>query len=152
MNNNIPTKNTKLLAKASRTFLFTSATLMLIGTVILYFYTKQILNEEVEEELFSTEARIESILNLNNNAVNVPPAIEVKEVVRLRRELLKDTLIFDPSQNEIELFRELTIYKNINGINYRITVRNLVVESKDILIPIIASYVIILFFSFKRYQ
>ena len=117
---------------------------MIVSTVALYFYTKNLLQDEVEEELFSTEARIESSLKENNQAFSLPPVIEVVEILDLKTEFLKDTLIFDPSQNEDEVFRELSTFKIINGKNYRITVRNLVVESKDILIAIVISYFIII--------
>ncbi|HZJ19861.1 MAG TPA: HAMP domain-containing sensor histidine kinase, partial [Pricia sp.] len=41
-------------------------------------------------------------------------------------------------------FRELSSFKDINGKNFKITVRNLIVESEDILIAIILSYVLII--------
>ncbi|RKS50527.1 hypothetical protein BC962_2297 [Gillisia mitskevichiae] len=121
---------------------------MIASTIALYFYTKNLLKNEVEEELFSTEARIESAIKINDISFSLPPVIEVVEVKELEELFLKDTLIYDPSQNEDEVFRELSTFKRINGKNYRITVRNLVVESKDILIAIDVSYFIIILLVF----
>lgn len=121
---------------------------MIVSTIALYFYTKNLLQNEVEEELFSTEARIENSLKKNNLVFSLPPVIEVVEITELKEEFLKDTLIYDPSQNEEEVFRELSTFKKINGKNYRITVRNLIVESKDILIAIVVSYFIIILLAF----
>lgn len=121
---------------------------MIASTIALYFYTKNLLQSEVEEELFSTEARIESSLKKNSTPFSLSPVIEVVEVSELKLEFLKDTLIYDPSQEETEIFRELSSFKKINGKNYRITVRNLVVESKDILIAIDVSYFIIILLAF----
>ncbi|WP_220660185.1 sensor histidine kinase [Gillisia mitskevichiae] len=141
-------KPIKLLRKASKSFLLLSAVLMIASTIALYFYTKNLLKNEVEEELFSTEARIESAIKINDISFSLPPVIEVVEVKELEELFLKDTLIYDPSQNEDEVFRELSTFKRINGKNYRITVRNLVVESKDILIAIDVSYFIIILLVF----
>ncbi len=121
---------------------------MIASTIALYFYTKNLLQDEVEEELFSTEARIVSSLKKNNLPFSLPPVIEVVEIQELKEEILKDTLIYDPSQDEDEIFRELSTFKIINGKKYRITVRNLVVESKDILIGIDVSYFIIILLAF----
>jgi len=98
----------------------------------------------VEEELFSTEARIETALSENRPPYSLPPFVEILKVQTLEKQILKDTLIFDPSQNEMEEFRELSSFKDINGQNYKITVRNLVVESYDILIAVVVSYIIII--------
>ncbi len=141
-------KGISLLQKTSKTFLLISVSLMMLSTIVLYFYVHKLLTDEVEEELRSTEARIESVIKSNNPIYQLPPVVEVKKGIEKRVERLKDTLIFDPSQNEIEEFRELTIYSIINGENYQITVRTLVVESRDILIAVILSYLVIILFVF----
>ena len=129
-----PTKKIKLLRKTSKTFLWISLILMVFSTIGLYFYVRNLLQNEVEEELRSTEARIESSISGNNPIYQLAPMVEVETVSNLGSEHLKDTLIFDPSQNEIEEFRELITFSKINDQNYRITVRALIVESEDILI------------------
>lgn len=121
---------------------------MIAGTIVLYFYTKILLQAEVEEELYSTEARIESALLKGHKPFSLPPTIEVRQISRLQPEYLKDTLIYDSSQNEVEDFRELSTFKNIKGKNYQITVRNLVVESKDIFLGIVFSYFLIILIAF----
>ena len=138
------TKKIPLIRKTSKTFLWISFVLLLVSTIALYFYVRNLLRTEVEEELYSTEARIESMLLENRPMYQLPPIVEIENVEVLGIEKLKDTLIFDPSQNEIEEFRELTTYSNVNGRKYQITVRALVVESEDILIAVVISYLIII--------
>tara|TARA_R110000737_G_scaffold279741_1_gene286418 strand:- start:208 stop:1389 length:1182 start_codon:yes stop_codon:yes gene_type:complete len=121
---------------------------MVISTVALYFYVKQLMQREVEEELYSTRARVESSLRINKPPYSLPPVFEVEQVAQLGIEKVKDTIIYDPSQDEMEEFRELISYKSINGNYYRITVRNLIVESEDILIAIILSYMFIILLVF----
>ena len=146
-------KKTRLIQKTSKSFLWISFFLMLVSTIALYFYLHSILQAEVEEELRSTEARIESSLSENDAIYQLHPVVEVARVPKMGIEILKDTLIYDPSQDELEEFRELSTYSTINGKNYRITVRALVVESRDILIAIVVSYlaIILLVFIFLFY-
>ena len=117
---------------------------MLVSTIVLFFYVRNLLRSEVEEELRSMEARIESSISEHRPLYQLPPVVEIETVSQLGIEKLKDTVIFDPSQNEMEEFRELSTYSNINGENYKITVRSLIVESEDILIAIVVSYLVII--------
>ncbi|XCF04763.1 HAMP domain-containing sensor histidine kinase [Tamlana crocina] len=136
-------KKTKLIHKTSRTFLVTGLVLALLSTIVLYYYTKHQLENELEEVLYSTEARVESALRFESGVSSLPPVIEVMEVDVLKDKVLKDTVIYDPSQDEMELFRELSISKNIKGKNYQITIREMVVESEDFLFAIVVSNIII---------
>jgi signal transduction histidine kinase len=142
------TKRIKLIRKTSQTFLWISFILMALSTIVLYFYVRNLLQAEIEEELFSTEDRIERALKANKTPFSLPPVVEVAEVPELGIQKRKDTIIFDPSQNEMEEFRELISFKEINGKNYRITVRMLVVESEDILIAVVVSYLVIILLVF----
>ena len=126
---------------------------MLISTIALYFYVKNLMRSEVEEELYSTTARVEASLTKNEVMFSLSPLVEVTYANLISPEILKDTIIYDPSQNEMEEFRELSSFKEIKGKIYKITVRNLIVESEDILIAIILSYmtIILLVFVFLFY-
>jgi len=144
------TKKVPLIRKTSKTFLLISFILMLISTVLLFFYVRSLLRMEIEEELFSTTARVETALAKNKEILSLTPVIEVSEVENLGGQIIKDTLIYDPSQKEMEEFRELTSFTEINGAKYKITVRNLIVETDDILFAIVLSYltIIVLVFVF----
>jgi len=141
-------KKTSLIKKTSKAFLLTGFVLTILSSIALYFYTKNLLQNEVEEELYSTEARVEAVLNLNRQLFSLPPVIEVKSVQNLLPKVLKDTIIYDPSQDEMELFRELSTYKELNNEYYHITVRTLVVESEDILMAIVLSNITIFVIAF----
>ncbi|WP_237588169.1 sensor histidine kinase [Polaribacter sargassicola] len=132
--------------------------MIILSSTILYFYTRILLQNEVEEGLYSTEARVVFALENNEIQFSLPPVTEIKKVDLLKSQVLKDTIIYDPSQDEMELFRELSSFKNINGENYQITIRNLVVESENILIAIVISnfivfllvFLILFYFNTKR--
>lgn len=151
-------KKTKLIKKTSKTFLTTGLILIVLSSIIVYFYTRNLLQNEVEEGLYSTEARLVFALENNEIQFSLPPVTEIKKIAVLKSQVLKDTIIFDPSQDEMELFRELSTFKNINGVNYQITVRNLVVESENILLAIVISnfivfllvFIFLFYFNTKR--
>jgi len=151
-------KKTKLIKKTSKTFLTTGFILIVLSSILLYFYTQNLLQNEVEEGLYSTEARVVFALENNEIQFSLPPVTEIKKVDLLKSQVLKDTIIYDPSQDEMELFRELSTFKTINGENYQITVRNLVVESENILLAIVISnfivfllvFIFLFYFNTKR--
>src|SRR5690606_9325587 len=141
-------KKTKLIKKTSKTFLLTGLVLTVLSSIVLYFYTKSLLQDQVEESLYSTEARVVDTLKNDQIVLSFPPITQLKKVQHIRPEILKDTIIYDPSQDEMEAFRELSTYKEIKGQIYKITVRNLVVESEDILVAIVFSNITIFVLAF----
>lgn len=141
-------KKTTLLRKTSKAFLLTGLLLTILSSIALYFYTKKLLQDQVEESLYSTEARVVDALKNDKVVYSLPPVTEIRKVNNIGKETLKDTIIYDPSQDEMEGFRELATYEKIDGQIYQITVRNLVVESGDILIAIVLSYIIIFVLAF----
>lgn len=126
----------------------TGLVLVVLSSIVLYSYTKDLLQGQVEESLYSTEARVVNALKNDKVIFSLPPVTEIKIAKNARPKTIKDTIIYDPSQDEMEEFRELSTYEEINGQIYQITVRNLVVESKDILIAIVFSNITIFVLAF----
>lgn len=142
-------KKSGLLKKASKAFFLVSVALMLISTAVLYLYAGFLLEEESEEKLRSTVLRIEEQLQSHQEVYSLPPLVEVKKIDRLRSDILKDTVLFDPLEREEELYNEISIFKSINGENLQITVREPAAESEDILEAIVLSYFILSLASFS---
>ncbi len=141
-------RKSKLIEKTSRTFLLTGLILTFLSSTALYFFTKNLLQDQVEESLHSTEARVVNALKIDHNIFSIPPVIEIINVSERKPESLADTIIYDASQDEMEAFRELSKYEDIDGKLYKITVRNLVVESGDILAAIVVAIVSIFLLAF----
>lgn len=74
--------------------------------------------------------------------------MEVQKVPKAQPLKISDTLIYDPLQKEIELFKQLSESKEINGEYYLVTVRAMVIESEDILFAIVFTFVGIVFLAF----
>ncbi len=121
---------------------------MLIAAVALYFYTKSLLENEIEEELYSNKDRVERLLVTNPKLYAIPPIIVVEKSDDVLPALLKDTLIYDPLQDEVELFRQLSGTKKVNGMTYKITVRAMVIESENILYAIVFIFLTLIFIAF----
>ncbi|WP_241077782.1 sensor histidine kinase [Flavimarina sp. Hel_I_48] len=137
-----------MLRKASTTFLFSSAVIMIVSAVALYIYTSFLLKDEIEEELFSDKDRIERLLTDDPELKGIPPIMTVEKVNNPQEEQLVDTLIYDPLQDEIELFRQLSGTKMIHGQHYRVAVRAMVIESENILFAIVFTFLAIIFLAF----
>lgn len=121
---------------------------MTLSAVALFLYTKVLLKSEIEEELYSNKDRVEKLLLKDQTIKGIPPIMEVEKAFHKERITLKDTLIYDPLQDEVELFEQLSETKEINGQHYRITVRAMVIESEDILFAIVFTFVGIIFLAF----
>ena len=141
-------KKTHLLQKASKTFLITSSIIMIFSGVALYLSLKYLLENEIEEELFSNKDRVEHLLISKPDLQGIPPIMVVEKVKDPQPTVLNDTLIYDPLQDEIELFRELSGTKKINGKEYKITVRAMVIESENILFAIVFTFLAIILVAF----
>ena len=141
-------QKTPLLKRASKTFLLSSAVIMIVSAMALYFYTSYLLEDEIEEELFSDKDRIERLLINNPDLKGISPLMTVERVHTAQGDKLLDTLIYDPLQDEIELFRQLSGTKEIDGQQYRVTVRAMVIESENILFAILFTFISIIFLAF----
>ncbi|MBT8183703.1 MAG: HAMP domain-containing histidine kinase [Eudoraea sp.] len=134
-------KKIKLLKKSSRNYLVTGVILMVLSLVTLYFLTQYFIRDETDEALNSTLYRIEKLLEEKQPITSVQPLIDIQKTAFRGATSLKDTLIMDPLEGEEEIFRQLSAYKDINGTTYKISIRTLLVESEDILLAILASYI-----------
>lgn len=121
---------------------------MILSGAALYIYTRGLLQNEIEEELYSNKDRMEHLLEQNPDLVGIPPIMIAEKTEIVQPNILVDTLIYDPLQDEIELFRQLSGTKNINGQNYKITVRAMTIESEDILFAILFTFLVVILLAF----
>ena len=141
-------KTHRLLRKTSINFLIMSASLFIVTAAALFIYTRLLLDEEIEEELYSQVAYIQQNIEQGNAPSSIKPIVSIEKVLQLRPTILKDTMMFDPRQDELESFRELSkSIKSDEGI-FEIKVRTLVIESEDIFAGIVVSFLSILTFVF----
>ncbi len=133
----------KLLQKINRNYLISSAVVLLAGLAVFYFLINRIASREILEGLYASETRIVHELKKNKTVPPLYPLIEVGKTIKTGPSYVKDTTIFDPVENENEVFKELNTFRNINGHNYHIVIRALAVEKKDIVSSLFLSIALI---------
>ncbi len=129
----------RLLKKINRSYLISSAVVLVIGLLAFYFLINRIASGEIIEGLHASEARIVHELGQHKTVLRLYPLIEVEETQKTGPEFVKDTTIFDPIEGEDEVFEELNTFREVNGKNYHITIRALSVEKEDIVMSIFLS-------------
>lgn len=134
----------RLLKKVSQKQLLFGFIIVLGSLIVLYFFTRFYIVTETEESLRNTSYRIEQLLITDKKVASLSPLFEITEIKELKQETIKDTIIFDELQNEDEMFRELNAYKTLNGKNYHIVTRSLLVESDDTLFSILVTFTFII--------
>ncbi|MCD4734951.1 MAG: HAMP domain-containing histidine kinase [Bacteroidales bacterium] len=136
----------RLIQKTNINYLILSTILFVVAGFISFKLISDIVREETSEKLVINKDRIVKELENGNIVSALPPILEVEEIFTGQSEMvqIKDTVLYDPVEMEEELFREVIAIKNINGITYRITVRQAIVESNDFLNSIGLSLLIVL--------
>lgn len=135
------TRTYRLLQKTSKDFLVLFGALFAGTTIALFLYTRYSTDDETEEELQSEFSFVEAELRKGHAVRSVPPILVVAPNETMMPQTLKDTLMYDLGEDEIELFLELGKSTQIDGKGYRITVRTRVIESADLLSAIAVSFV-----------
>lgn len=125
----------KLLYKTNKFYLLFSVLIFLTASALLYFILAAIINEEVNEKLSVNIERIRQEIEKGKLPHQLYPIIEVKELKNpgINALVVKDTLLYDPVENENELFREISTIEIINNKKYSIIVRSSLIEAHDIL-------------------
>ncbi len=123
----------KLLQKTNIMYLLFSAMLLMVVGISLYIILTAIIKEEVTEKLIVNKERIVKQIENGADVTSLYPVLDIEEIFIPAKEslIVKDTTIFDPIENETEPFREVSSIEKINGKIYKITVRQVIVESHE---------------------
>ncbi|MFA6596135.1 MAG: HAMP domain-containing sensor histidine kinase [Ignavibacteriaceae bacterium] len=135
----------KLLNKISLYYIFNTAVLFIVGLFAIYFSVDWIIADSSDGQLRDTATEI--TLKLTRGIkTEYPPLIEIKELSTEPhiKSAFKDTTVYLESENDNEAYRQYTVYKKINDRNYRITVRNSLIEKEDLFSTILIILTIIL--------
>ncbi len=122
----------KLLNKINRSFIRISVPVLVVLMVPLYIAVLAVRENEINEGLHASEAWIAGTLRTGHDVQDVFPVITVKMVDRYHEPTMRDTLIFDPVENDHELFREYSAVESVKGLLYDITVRSYGIEKNNL--------------------
>ncbi len=122
----------KLLTRIGRSYMFAAGIAFLSGLAILYAILLWLVRMETDEKLVNSSVEIARQIEIGRSPPAFPPFIEIRKTQELTNNMeIRDTLIFDPAENENEPYRELTTVKRIGGQFYRITVRSSEIENTE---------------------
>jgi signal transduction histidine kinase len=132
----------RLLEKHSRSILVTNLLIMLLGSVMFYLLFTYLVDRNIRHTLDERKefahtklAQSDSLYYFQDYSANVfsvqrlaAPRLDV-----FSTEVVGDTVIFDPVENEQTLFRQLTFAGVFRGTPYQVTVRRPIMDEVEVL-------------------
>jgi len=122
----------KLLAKTNRYYLLLAAVLFALGGVVLYFSLNLALRDEVDEQLLDQRRALTA----------APPAALPADSRRVSRGPLpgglRDAVRYDPAEQTLVPYRELSFPVVRGGVTYWLTVRKSLLETADLLLVVLS--------------
>ncbi|MEK6783075.1 MAG: HAMP domain-containing sensor histidine kinase [Bacteroidota bacterium] len=129
----------RLLTKTNLYFVAASLVVFCIGGVFFYILFQLIIDNDLTTKLQSRKAYVvkqitesDSLLlyqKFSSNTIN----IEQIAAMPYETETVSDTVLRDDVEGKLIGYRQLSFYKNINGRNYKIQVRRMLVETQDLI-------------------
>jgi signal transduction histidine kinase len=122
----------RLHTKIGICFVLVSVLLFGLGGWVYFVLVRDEIAEEVDERLYARKAEIAG--NLHRLAAASPLGIQlqVDTAVAAEPDRLVDTLIWDARDEEHVPFRQLTYVDTENGVRYRATLRQSLIETEDL--------------------
>ncbi|MBL7128238.1 MAG: HAMP domain-containing histidine kinase [Ignavibacteria bacterium] len=136
----------KLLQKTGKNYLLFTSILLVVTGCLIYFIMTSIIEEELTDNLYVNKVRITQQIMEGKTVPQLPPIIEIQELDFQQESnfIIKDTNIYDPNEQDFELFKEVTSVEDINGKTYVITVREILLEPEEYLYNIGLSLAIVM--------
>ncbi len=145
----------KLLEKHSRSILVTNLLIMLLGGVLSYLMFNYLVERNIrttleERQEFAREKLLKSdslyfYQDFSAHVFSVKRLTDSTSAGFSKEEEVKDTVIFDPIDNQQSLFRQLSFVDTFRGTPYRVTVRRPVINEVEILQGVLALTVLLTF-------
>lgn len=125
----------KLLRRTGRSHLRYTALALAGAGVLLFIVLTRIIERETTEKMLVNVDRIEERLAQGEAVASLPPVMEVEAISagETPAETVKDTTLWDPTEKDEEVFREVTVVREVEGTMYRITLRQVILEPHDYL-------------------
>ena len=130
----------KLLAITNRLYLISIGAVILISSLAAFFILRSIINNEFNRKLFAEKEQILHEFKANStlregHILNVGDRITIMPIDDgiVIEDQLVDKEYYEPYEDEILPFRELTFTEVINGTNYRITISKSLVPNMDLI-------------------
>ena len=123
----------RVLQRANRMYFTLFLLLLSLAGLALFLIFTRISSVEVTEKLAINAKRIAKAIDEGKPVYSIPPIIEIETSALESTEgfYSRDTLLYDAMEGEDELFREVTLVREIDDQYWRITVRQVILEPHD---------------------
>ncbi len=140
----------KFLYKINLNYLIIFSITVAVVSVVGYFILQKIILDETRENLLGKELLIKRHILETGEMPNLYPIIEVEKINRIYHEEVSFKKIFvnDELENEAEPYLEYSHELKIDNSFYSIKIRQSVFESKDLILLLTFSFVILLSLAF----
>ncbi|WP_133271102.1 sensor histidine kinase [Hymenobacter radiodurans] len=122
----------KLLAATNRYYLLLAGLLFTIGSVLLYVGVLWALREEVEERLFQQREYLTRAVQRTGKLPNTPFEGRTSLSATPQPVGLRDVLLLEPLENELEPYRQLTFVLPLEGRPQWVSLSKSLLETKDV--------------------
>ena len=129
----------KLLKIINKRYAFFSVLVLITGLILIYFFLRYFINSETIEKLQDTKQYVINSLDAGKNIEFYPliDIAEVDEVPQLNNtESVKDTVLFNPVENEPDSYKQLSFYHQANNKTFRVMIRTDNIETFDIMLSL----------------
>jgi signal transduction histidine kinase len=128
----------KFLNKINQRYIISLGALLLVVSIVGFFVLKNIILDEMKEDILEKEYAIIKEIKTQNNTPSIYPIIETKEITEseIQKKSYKKITLVDESEGEKEPFIEYTNSMKINKHWYLIKIRHSLLETDDLLIAI----------------
>lgn len=124
----------KLLTKLNIRYIFFALIVMTVSGIAIYITLSVVINKQLDEQLANNLSLIENQLALNPKSLSFEPFAEVTKVEKNAITIVfSDTLILNTEEKELEVYRQISAIKNINGQYFSITISKSKIETEDLL-------------------
>ncbi|QIL78160.1 hypothetical protein [Hymenobacter sp. HDW8] len=122
----------KLLAATNRYYLLLAGLLFTVGSVLLYVGVLWALREEVEERLFQQREYLTRAVQRTGKLPNTPFEGRTSVSATPQPTGLRDVLLLEPLENELEPYRQLTFPLTLDGRVQWVSLSKSLLETKDV--------------------
>jgi len=124
----------KLLTKINRSYIKYGLLVFLIADFVIIAMSNYFLKGEIDQQLYLESKGMIETIKKHGDFRNIYPTDMVTSIdySDIKKNIVKDTLIYEVNEDEMTPYREFTTYKSINGKHYEITTRQMLMEFDDI--------------------
>ncbi|OGX83945.1 hypothetical protein BEN47_17105 [Hymenobacter lapidarius] len=122
----------KLLTATNRYYVLLASLLFTIGSALLYFGVLWALQGEVEERLFQQRDYLRREVRRTGHLPGTPFEGRMQLSARPLPEVLRDVLLLEPLENELEPYRQLTFRLQLNGQTRWVSLSKSLLETEDV--------------------